>query len=63
MVFPASGAGLGYADSLVQEVFEFLESIENKNKAEPSFYDGWKVSEIIEAIRVSSSSSKWVDLA
>jgi predicted dehydrogenase len=63
MVFPAAGCGMGYEDSVSNEIAELVESIENgKMNAGPSFYDGWKASEILQAIQESSSKEAWVDV-
>jgi predicted dehydrogenase len=63
MVFPAAGTGMGYEDSVGNEIAELVESIENgKMNAEPTFYDGWKASEVLEAIRDSCTREAWVNL-
>jgi predicted dehydrogenase len=63
MIFPAAGAGMGYEDSLVNEISELISAINNNSNTEPSFYDGWKTSEILEAIQLSCEREEWVHLS
>jgi len=57
--FPATGSGAGFQDSLNNEIFEVLNGVVNSSQVKPDFYDGWKVSQVIEAIQKSSVSQKW----
>jgi predicted dehydrogenase len=60
--FPATGSGAGFQDSLNNEIFEVLNAVANSSSVKPDFYDGWKVTQVIEAIQESSKTRKWVDL-
>jgi predicted dehydrogenase len=54
------GHGIGYADSFVIEVGEFIRSIAEDRPFSPSFEDGVKCQEILEAIEQSSINRTWV---
>jgi predicted dehydrogenase len=60
--FPATGCGEGFQDSLNNELYEVTSAVVNHSPLVPSFYDGWKVSQVIEAIQESSETRKWVDI-
>jgi len=60
--FPATGSGAGFQDSLNNEIYEVLNGVANSSQVKPDFYDGWKVSQVVEAIQKSSISQKWVDV-
>ncbi len=60
--FPATGSGAGFQDSLNNEIYEVLNAVVNSSQVKPDFYDGWKVSQVVEAIQKSSISQKWVDV-
>jgi len=61
--FPATGSGAGFQDSLNNEIYEVVRAVSEKSALVPSFFDGWKVSQVIEAIQESSSNRKWVDIS
>jgi predicted dehydrogenase len=64
MVFPAAGTGMGYEESIINEFYDFLSTIEDRSKKlSPTFYDGWKVNQAIEAIMESSEKEKWVHIS
>ncbi|MDA4111576.1 MAG: Gfo/Idh/MocA family oxidoreductase [Thaumarchaeota archaeon] len=60
--FPATGSGAGFQDSINNEIYEVVNAVMKRSSLAPSFYDGWKVNQVIEAIQESSSKKKWVDL-
>ena len=60
--FPATGSGAGFQDSLNNEIYEVVRAVASHTPLTPSFFDGWKVSQVIEAIQESSNSRKWVDI-
>jgi predicted dehydrogenase len=53
------GHGIGYADSFVIEIAEFIRSIAEDKPFSPSFEDGVKCQEILEAIEQSSLDRSW----
>jgi len=53
------GHGIGYADSFVIEVAEFIRSIIENKPFSPDFEDGVKCQEILEAVEQSAVSRSW----
>ncbi|MEP7107953.1 MAG: Gfo/Idh/MocA family oxidoreductase [Ferruginibacter sp.] len=53
------GHGIGYADSFVIEVAEFIRSIVENIPFNPNFEDGVKCQEILEAIEQSAINRSW----
>jgi predicted dehydrogenase len=62
IVFPAPGAGMGFEESLVNEIHDLMDGIQNGQEVLPSFYDGWKVNQMIDAILESERKQAWVQL-
>lgn len=56
------GHGIGYADSFVIEVAEFIRSIVEDTAFSPSFEDGVKCQEVLEAVSQSAEQRGWVEL-
>ena len=56
------GHGIGYADSFVIEVAEFIRSIVENTPFSPSFEDGVKCQEVLEAIEHSSEKRTWMEV-
>jgi predicted dehydrogenase len=56
------GHGIGYADTFVIEVTEFVRSIVEGAPFSPSFEDGVKCQEVLEAVERSAESRTWVKL-
>ena len=56
------GHGIGYADSFVIEVAEFVRSIVENTSFNPSFEDGVKCQEVLEAVEHSVETRSWVDV-
>jgi predicted dehydrogenase len=53
------GHGIGYADSFVIEIAEFIRSIAENKSFSPDFEDGVKCQEVLEAIEQSSNERSW----
>jgi predicted dehydrogenase len=60
--FPA-GHPLGFGDSFVHEVYDFLNAIADGQPASPSFHDGLKCQEILAAVDRSVEERRWVKVA
>jgi len=56
------GHGIGYADSFIIEVAEFVRSIANNESFSPDFEDGVKCQEVLEAIERSAGKRTWEKL-
>lgn len=56
------GHGIGYADSFVIEIAEFIRSIVNDTSFSPNFEDGVKCQEVLEAVEKSAETRTWVEV-
>lgn len=56
------GHGIGYADSFVIEVAEFIRSIVEDVPFSPNFEDGVKCQEILEAVEKSAINRRWIEI-
>lgn len=56
------GHGIGYADSFVIEIAEFIRSIVEKSDFSPNFEDGYKCQQVLHAVEQSSLLKKWVTI-
>lgn len=54
------GHGIGYADSFVIEVAEFIRSIAEDTHFSPSFEDGVQCQKVLEAIEQSATNRTWI---
>ena len=57
------GHGTGYQDQIIIEAKDFLEAIHGKKSIWPTFRDGMKVDEIIEASFRSHAQRRWVSVS
>ncbi|HZJ57728.1 MAG TPA: Gfo/Idh/MocA family oxidoreductase [Clostridia bacterium] len=56
------GHVIGYEHTFVHELYEFIEAIAKDKPTNPSFYDGVKCSQILEAVDLSIESRRWVEV-
>ncbi len=56
------GHVLGYEQTFVHEMYEFVNAIANDTATCPSFYDGVKCSQILDAVDLSIQRRAWVDV-
>ncbi len=57
-----TGHVIGYEHTFVHEMYEFVQSIANDKATSPSFVDGVKCSQILEAVELSSARRAMVDV-
>jgi predicted dehydrogenase len=57
------GHMIGYEHEFVHAVVDFVKAASTKSKIEPSFYDGMKEMEVLEAGLRSAETGKTVDIA
>jgi len=57
------GHGTGYQDQIIIEARDFLKALEAKQSLWPTFRDGLKVSEAVEAAFLSHAERRWVSLS
>ena len=60
--FPA-GHIIGFGDTFVHEVLDFLNAIEEGKRASPDFHDGLRCQEILVAVDRSIEERRWVRVA
>jgi predicted dehydrogenase len=56
------GHGLGYGDTFLIEVANFLTAITNKTEYHPDFNDGVAVQRVLDAVERSAEQRKWISL-
>jgi predicted dehydrogenase len=56
------GHGLGYGDTFLIEVANFLTAITNKTEYRPDFQDGVAVQRVLDAVERSVGEKKWISL-
>ena len=57
------GHVLGYEHTFVHELYEFIECVARGEECAPSFIDGMKCSQILEAVEISARESAYVDVS
>jgi predicted dehydrogenase len=57
-----SGMGIGIRETFLLQIYELLRGIVEETPLNPSFYDGWQVDRIIQAVAKSSVENRWVQL-
>jgi predicted dehydrogenase len=60
--FPA-GHIIGFGETFVHEMLDFIEAINDKKEASPSFEDGLKVQEILAAVDCSVERRSWIKIS
>lgn len=55
-----AGHVIGYEHTFVHEMYEFMEAIAKDKEAIPSFIDGMKCSQVLEAVDISINEARWV---
>ena len=61
-VFPSSKVGIGWMRMHVASLYDFVTNVVRGGVGEPSFLDGVKTQEIMEAALISAEKGKWIDL-
>jgi predicted dehydrogenase len=56
------GHGTGYQDQIIIEARDFLQSIETGVSLWPTFEDGMRVNQVVEAARLSHAERRWIDV-
>ena len=54
-----AGHIIGYENTFVNQFADFFECIRDNKKAQPSFYDGWKNCQVLDAVKKSVASKTW----
>jgi len=61
-VFPGPKAIVGWERFHIASMFSFLVNVVNQKSESPTFYDGFKVQEVMEYALVSAKDGRWVDI-
>ncbi|MDA4129841.1 MAG: Gfo/Idh/MocA family oxidoreductase [Thaumarchaeota archaeon] len=62
LVFGVPSIGMGYLDSLTNQMRDLMVGVTKSEQVEPSFYDGWRVNQIMDAILKSALTKRWVSV-
>ncbi len=62
LVFGVPSIGMGYLDSLTNQMRDLMAGVAKGEQLQPSFYDGWRVNQIMEAILKSALTERWVSV-
>lgn len=60
--WPVAGKALGYGDAFIIQAHDLLSSIAADASASPSFLDGFRVAEVVDAAQRSSQAQSWRSL-
>lgn len=63
MFCEGAGHGTGYQDLLIIQAKDFLEAIQTGSTSWPTFQDGLKVSQVIDAVWLSHENKTWVQIS
>jgi predicted dehydrogenase len=58
-----AGHIIGYEHTFVHELHSFITAIANDSETTPSFFDGYKCAQIMDAVDLSIAERTWVDVA
>lgn len=58
-LWPIPALGIGYTETKIVEMYDFIKAIAENKQAEPSFQDGYKIELISDAVLRSAQSQQW----
>jgi predicted dehydrogenase len=61
-LWPIPALGIGYGETKIIEVYDFLSAIVNDTEVSPNFYDGYRIAVISDAILESAQKNIWVKI-
>ena len=61
--YPVANFGLGYNEYKAIEIRELMEAVASGKPAWPTFRDGWKIMQIVDACVESAQTRRWVDVS
>jgi predicted dehydrogenase len=59
-LWPIPALGIGYTETKIIEMHDFIASIVDDTEVSPNFYDGYRIAVITDAIIESAKTDKWV---
>lgn len=61
-LWPIPALGIGYGETKIIEAYDFVKAIVEGTEVSPNFADGYRISQIADAILASSAAGQWIDL-
>lgn len=61
-LWPIPALGIGYGETKIVEIYDFLKSIVEDTEVSPNFYDGYRIAVICDAILESAEKGMWISL-
>lgn len=58
-LWPIPALGIGYTETKIVEMYDFIKAIAENKQADPSFQDGYKIELISDAVLRSAQSQQW----
>ena len=59
-LWPIPALGLGYSETKIIECYDFFDAVVNNKPCEPDFVDGYRISQICDAIIKSAETNQWI---
>jgi predicted dehydrogenase len=57
--WPVQGYGLGYTETKILQLNDFIQAIADDGRPQTDFYDGWKTLEVVDAVTRSIEKHAW----
>ena len=61
-LWPIPALGIGYGETKIIECFDFVNAIVKGEQPSPNFRDGYRISQIADAILRSGEEQAWTDI-
>ena len=61
-LWPIPALWIGYGETKIIEIYDFLKSIVEDTEVSPNFYDGYRIAVICDAILESAEKGIWVKI-
>ena len=58
-LWPIPGMGIGFAEPFAVQLYEIIDAVMNNKKVTPSFYDGWMINRVLDAVESSLKKRAW----
>ena len=61
-LWPIPALGIGYTETKIVEMYDFMKAVSQNSPADPDFKDGYQIELIGDAVINSAENSCWVDV-
>jgi predicted dehydrogenase len=61
-LWPIPGMGIGFGEPFAVQLFEIIDAVMNNKKISPTFYDGWKINQVLDAVESSLKKRAWCEV-